>query len=128
MDIGHWSGRWRSFLLDGQRPTYNLHQLERRGTKQFRVRKWWTRKLSGTVEQGWQRSKMERLAVFVRNVFCLWSAVSESNWDLVVQFHLTFDIFYKRVNDWNCSLGRNQTFQIKDVIQILRMICSIKEM
>lgn len=74
LDIRHRFGRRRSILLDVHRSTHHLHQLERGRTQQFPIREWRGRELPRAVEQGRQRTEVERLTMFVWDVFRVWSA------------------------------------------------------
>lgn len=75
LDFRYRFSRGRKFLLDGEWSSYHIYKLECRRAKQFPLWEWRGRELPWALESRWQRTQMERLTLFVWNIFCLWSAI-----------------------------------------------------
>lgn len=75
LDVRHWLSRRRQLLLDGERSSSNIRELERRGAQQLQIRERGRRELFRTLEQRWQRPEVERLPLLFRDVFHLRSTV-----------------------------------------------------
>lgn len=83
LDVRDWPGGGGDVLLDVDRSTRHLYQLEHRGTKQLPVRERWGGTLSGTVEPGRQGTQVERLSVLLRDVLCVRGGtvtIEQSQW------------------------------------------------